>query len=187
MTTASDAFGFAVYLGKKTGEEKMSLAIFVIECVFFMAAFGALVFGMLFVNPLTFVSDYPPEIQERYYTSQQKEKSQRKLTAAMAGKKGIGLLSAVFLLAWMARRAGAESFVEGLLLAYGYMFVWAVFDTCFLDWALFPNIRRVRLPGTEDMDKEYHQKWFHVKVMLPLLPVFAIGGLAVAEIMVWIW
>ena len=102
---------------------KMSLAIFVIECVFFMAAFGALVFGMLFVNPLTFVSDYPPEIQERYYTSQQKEKSQRKLTAAMAGKKGIGLLSAVFLLAWMARRAGAESFVEGLLLAYGYMFV----------------------------------------------------------------
>ena len=57
----------------------MSLAVFVIECVIFVAAFGALVFGMLLVNPLTFVSDYPPEIQEWYYASQQKEKSRRKL------------------------------------------------------------------------------------------------------------
>lgn len=165
----------------------MSLSVFVIECVIFMAVFGALVFGMLLVNPLTFVSDYPPEIQEQYYTSRQKEKSRRKMTAVMAVKKGIGLIAAVFLLAWMAHRAGAASFGEGLLLAYGYMLVWAVFDTCFLDWVLFPNIRRVRLPGTEDMDREYHQKWFHVKVMLPLLPVFAIGGLLVAGIMVWIW
>ena len=165
----------------------MSLSVFVIECVIFMAVFGALVFGMLLVNPLTFVSDYPPEIQEQYYTSRQKEKSRRKMTAVMAVKKGIGLIAGVFLLGWMAHGAGAASFGEGLLLAYGYMLVWAVFDTCFLDWVLFPNIRRVRLPGTEDMDREYHQKWFHVKVMLPLLPVFAIGGLLVAGIMVWIW
>ncbi len=165
----------------------MSLSVFVIECVIFMAVFGTLVFGMLLVNPLTFVSDYPPEIQERYYTLQRKEKSRRKLTTVMVVKKVIGMIIAVFLLAWMAHRAGAESFMEGLLLAYGYMFVWAVFDTCFLDWVLFPNINRVRLPGTEDMDREYHQKWFHVKVMLPLLPVFAIGGLVVAGIMVWIW
>ena len=96
----------------------MSLSVFVIECVIFMAVFGALVFGMLLVSPLTFVSDYPPEIQERYYISQRKEKSRRKMTAAMAVKKGIG---------------------------------------------------------------------FHVKVMLPLLPVFAAGGLLIAGIMVWIW
>lgn len=165
----------------------MSLSIFIIESVIFMAVFGTLVFGMLLISPLTFVSDYPPEIQERYYTFLQKEKSRQKLTVVMAIKKGIGLIAAIFLLAWMAHMAGAESFGEGLLLAYGYMLVWAVFDTCFLDWVLFPNIKRVRLPGTEDMDKEYHQKWFHVKVMLPLLPVFAVGGLLIAEIMVWIW
>ena len=28
---------------------------------------GYLVFGMLFTSPLTFISDYPPEIQEEYY------------------------------------------------------------------------------------------------------------------------
>ena len=30
-------------------------------------AFGFLVFGMLLINPITFVSSYPPEIQEQYY------------------------------------------------------------------------------------------------------------------------
>lgn len=27
---------------------------------------------------------------------------------------------------------------------------------------LFANIKRIRLPGTENMDKEYHQKKYHV-------------------------
>ena len=49
----------------------------------------------------------------------------------------------------------------------------------------FANIRRIRLPGTEHMEKEYHQKWFHVKVMLPLLPVFAVGGVVSAFLMAW--
>lgn len=47
----------------------MSLSIFFMESVIFMTVFGTLVFGMLLISPLTFVNDYPPEIQERYYTS----------------------------------------------------------------------------------------------------------------------
>ncbi len=105
----------------------------------------------------------------------------------MAVKKIAALLVALFLFAWMAHKAGAETFVQGLLAAYGYMVVLAVFDTCFLDWILFANIKRIRLPDTEHMEKEYHQKWFHVKVMLPLLPVFAVGGVAIAFLMTWIW
>ena len=31
---------------------------------------------------------------------------------------------------------------------------------------LFANLKRFRLPGTEHMDKAYHQKWFHLKGML---------------------
>ncbi len=46
----------------------------------------------------------------------------------------------------MAHKTGAETFVQGLLAAYGYMVVLAVFDTCFLDWILFANIKRIRLP-----------------------------------------
>ena len=63
----------------------------------------------------------------------------------------------------------------------------AVFGCQVFGMLLFPNIKRVRLPGTEDMDKAYHQKWFHVKVMIPVIPVAVIGGAFMALLMTWIW
>lgn len=165
----------------------MNGTIYLIECVIMMAVFGCLVFGMLLANPLTFISDYPPEIQERYYLSQHKEATKAKLTKLMMAKKLIALVVWAFLFAWMAHIAGAATFLEGLFSVYGYILVLAVFDTLVLDWLLFPNIKRVRLPGTEDMDREYHQKWFHVKVMFPVIPLAVVLGVVMALIMIWIW
>ncbi|PNT92076.1 hypothetical protein CDQ83_00360 [Clostridium thermosuccinogenes] len=164
-----------------------SITTYIIECVIMMAVFGVLVFGMLLINPISFINDYPPEIQEEYYRSQHKEKIKKKLTVIMIIKKVVALILFAFIFAWMAHMAGAVSFVQGLFAVYGYIIVLAVFDTCILDWVLFPRIKRVRLPGTEHMDKEYHQKLFHVKAMLPMIPVFAIGGVVSALIMVCIW
>ncbi len=165
----------------------MSVSIYVLECVILCAVFGVSIFGMLLVNPVSFIGDYPLEIQAQYYSSQHKEAAKEKMTFLTILRKVIAIIAFLFLFAWMAHQAGAETFVDGLLLVYGYMIVLAVFDTCFLDWVLFANIKRVRLPGTEHMDREYHQKWFHVKVMLPMLPVFAAGGLLISLIMTWIW
>ena len=165
----------------------MNISIYVIECVVMCAVFGVSIFGMMLVNPVSFIGDYPPEIQAQYYSSQHKNAIKVKMTFLTILRKNVAIIVFLFLFAWMAHRAGAETFVEGLLFAYGYMLVLAVFDTCFLDWVLFANIKRVRLPGTEHMDQEYHQKWFHVKVMLPMLPVFAVGGLLISLIMIWIW
>ncbi|MCM1321825.1 MAG: hypothetical protein NC041_10095 [Bacteroides sp.] len=165
----------------------MNWTTYLIECVVMMAAFGCLVFGLLLISPLTFISDYPPEIQERYYRSQHKEAAKARLTKLMLAKKLIALVVWVFLFAWMAHKAGAATFLEGLLSVYGYILVLAAFDTLVLDWLLFPNIKRARLPGTENMDREYHQKWFHVKVMLPLVPLAVILGMVIALLMTWIW
>ncbi len=165
----------------------MSVSICVLECVVMCTVFGVSIFGMLLVNPVSFIGDYPPEIQAQYYSSQHKEAEKERMTFLTILRKGIAIIAFLFLFAWMAHIAGAETFVDGLLFVYGYMIVLAAFDTCFLDWVLFANIRRVRLPGTEDMDREYHQKWFHVKVMLPMLPVFAVGGVIISLMMTWIW
>lgn len=112
----------------------MNISVFIIECIIMAVLFGILVFGMLFTSPLTFISDYPPEIQEEYYRSQNREATKKTLSKIMAVKKIAALLVLLFLFAWMAHNAGAETFVQGLLAAYGYMVVLAVFDTCFLDW-----------------------------------------------------
>ncbi len=165
----------------------MNISTYVMECVIMCAVFGVSIFGMLLVNPVSFIGDYPPEIQAQYYSSQHKETVKERMSFLTILRKVIAIIAFLFLFAWMAHIAGAETFVDGLLFVYGYMLVLSAFDTCFLDWVLFANIKRVRLPGTEDMDREYHQKWFHVKVMLPMLPVFAVGGVIISLMMTWIW
>lgn len=165
----------------------MNLSVIIIEVVVMFLVFGFLVLGMLWISPLTFISDYPPEIQEEYYRSQHKEASKEKLTAIMKIKKIVALIAFMFLFAWMLHIAGAQSFPQGLLLSYLFIFLLFAWDTFFLDWVLFANIKRIRLPGTEHMEKEYHQKWFHVKVCIPMIPVFLIMGALSALIMIWIW
>ena len=49
------------------------------------------------------------------------------------------------------------TFIQGLLLTYTYAIALFIWDTFFLDWVLFANVKRIRLPGTGHMDKEYHQ------------------------------
>ena len=165
----------------------MNVAVIVMELAILFLAFGFLAFGLLLINPLTIVSDYPPEIQDTYYRTQNKEATRQKLNAIMIVKKIVALIAFTFLFAWMSHIAGAETFVEGLLLVYAYALALFAWDTFFLDWVLFANVKRIRLPGTENMDREYHQKWFHVKVCLPMIPVFAVIGVLSSLIMVWIW
>jgi len=127
-----------------------------------MTVFSGIGFGMLLINPVTFISSYPPKIQEEYYRTQNKEKVKAKINAIMIIKKAVVMILLVLVFAWMAHIACAESFFQGLMAVYGYIIILAIFDTCFLDWVLFPRIKRIRLPGTEHMEREYRQKLFHV-------------------------
>ncbi len=165
----------------------MNITVIIVELLIMFLAFGFLVIGLLMISPLTFISDYPPEIQETYYRTQKKEAAKEKLNAIMLVKKCVVIVAFMFVFAWMLHVAGAETFLQGLGLAYIYILALFVWDTFFLDWVLFANIKRIRLPGTENMDKEYHQKWFHVKVCLPMIPVFAAVGALSSLIMIWIW
>ena len=165
----------------------MNITVIIAEILIMFLVFGFLVIGLLLISPLTFISDYPPEIQEAYYKTQNKEAAREKLNAIMAIKKIIALIAFMFLFAWMLHMAGAETFLQGLALAYAYALALFAWDTFFLDWILFANIKRIRLPGTEHMDKAYHQKWFHVKVCLPMIPVFAVIGALSSLILLWIW
>ncbi len=139
------------------------------------------------IDPVSFVNDYPSEIQKQYYISQHKEAVTEKITKISFIKKIIGLIIFALVFGWMAHIAGAQSFTEALIAIYGYMIVISLFDVLVLDWILFANVKKLRLPGTENMDKEYHQKWFHVKAMFPMIPVFLVGGIVIAGLMIFIW
>lgn len=165
----------------------MNLSVILIEIVLLLLGFTVLVFGMLFISPLTFISDYPPEIQAEYYRSQHKEAAKEKLTRLMVLKKLLAVTVFLFLFAWLLHLAGAKTFWQGVGLTWVYMLSVFAWDTFFLDWVLFANIKRVRLPGTEHMDREYHQKWFHVKACLPVLPLAILAGFIGSALMLWLW
>ena len=124
----------------------MNITVIIVELLIMFLAFGFIVIGLLMISPLTFISDYPPKIQETYYRTQKKEAAMEKLNAIMLVKKCVAIVAFMFVFAWM-----------------------------------------LRVAGTENMDKEYHQKWFHVKVCLPMIPVFAAAGALSSLIMIWIW
>lgn len=72
-----------------------------------------------------------------------------------------------------------KDYLSAFLLSYGIWFVIDWYD-CFLDWVLFANIKKIRLPGTEHMDKEYHQKKYHfvhsvIGMGLGLIPCLLCG------------
>ncbi len=165
----------------------MNPTVILIEIVITLLVFGFCVFGLLCISPLTFISDYPPEIQAEYYRSQHKEATKKKLTKLMKLKKLLAVVVFLFLFAWMLHLAGVKTFWQGVGLTWVYMLCVFAWDTFFLDWVLFANVKRVRLPGTEHMEKEYHQKWFHVKVCLPVVPFAIVAGFLSSGLMLWIW
>ena len=165
----------------------MNTSVIIIEIIVLFAVFTFLTTGMLLINPLSFISDYPPEIQAEYYRSQCKEETQKELPRIMKIKKGLAVIIFTFIFAWMLHIAGASTLLQGLWYSYFLIFALFAWDTFFLDWILFSNIKRFRLPGTEHMEKEYHQKWFHVKVCIPMTPVFLIMGALSSLLMTLIW
>ena len=161
----------------------MNITVILIEAAVFAVLFTVLVFTSYGGNgkySASAIHDYPPDIQEEYF------KTHERLDTAYNSKgviirKSIGILMFIAILLGCCLIAGADTFLKGFLLSFGLMAWIGAYDTFFLDWVLFANMKMFRLEGTEHMDKEYHQKWFHLKGMLfpglifALIPASVVG------------
>lgn len=134
--------------------------IYIIEIVVMTIAFTCMIMIPLCKNPLWWIHDYPKDIQEKYFETHERVPTEL-FTPTVAVKKGCALLFALALQTGLVVLVGARDFASAFLLGYGIWFVIDWYDCFFLDWVLFANMKRIRLPGTEDMDKEYHQKKYH--------------------------
>ncbi|MCI6377412.1 MAG: hypothetical protein MR842_06625 [Clostridiales bacterium] len=135
------------------------------ETAAFLALFTLIVLLATAKNPAAGIHNYPPEIQEAYF------KNHPRIETAPFSKRTLLIKSAALvlfsaILTGGALLAGADSFGNGFLFAVILFVAIGAYDTFFIDWVLFAKMKMFRLPGTEHMDKEYAQKWFHVKGML---------------------
>jgi hypothetical protein len=162
----------------------MSIWVILIEMIVFAAIFTAIIFtyyrGGRKYSPAS-IHNYPPDIQEEYFkTHKRVDVSYKSKNVILTKSFGVLLFTGILLVCALA--AGAKTFRQGFLLAFGLMVWIGIYDTCFLDWVLFANLPMFRLEGTEHMDKAYHQKWFHVKGMLfpgiifALIPAILVGS-----------
>lgn len=131
------------------------------------------------------IHNYPPDIREEYF------KTHERVDVSVKSKrvfltKSLGIVIFTGILFVCALLAGARTFWQGFLLTFGLMVWIGAYDTFFLDWVLFANLKRFRLEGTEHMDKAYHQKWFHLKGMLFPGVVFALIPAALVGLLIMI-
>ncbi len=164
----------------------MSVWVIIVECIIVSVLFSAMVVVLLNKDPVNMIVNYPPEIQAEYYRSQGLEAKKEKLTAKNYIAKAIFMLVALAVIVGLAYLAGARTFWSGFIAAACYVLSIFAVDTFIIDWIFFARVKRWRLPGTEHMDKEYAQKWFHVKDCLPMAPVFLVLVIIVGLIIMWI-
>ena len=163
----------------------MTWWIIAIEALVFAAIFTAVIFsyfsGERKYSP-TSIHNYPPDIQEEYFRTHERIDVSYKSKSVLL-TKSLGVLLFTGILFVCALAAGASTFRQGFLLAFGLMAWIGIYDTFFLDWVLVDDLLLFRLEGTEHMDEAYHQKWFHVKGMLypgliiGLIPAALVGWL----------
>lgn len=134
--------------------------IYGIEVIIMVVIFTGMIMIPLCNNPIWWIHDYPEDIQEEYFKGHERIPT-APFSATVLIKKGFAILLAIVFLSGLVLAAGAHDFISALLLSYGIWFVIDWYDCFFLDWVLFANIKRIRLPGTEHMEEAYHQKKYH--------------------------
>lgn len=152
----------------------MNWTIYALECVVIVILFTCAIIIPLCRNPIWWIHDYPKDIQEKYFETHERIPTEA-LSLPVLLKKGTALLLALGIFVGLTLLAGADNFKKAFLASYGIWMLINWYDCFFLDWVLFANIKRIRLPGTEHMDKAYHQKTYHfvralIGMVLGLIP-----------------
>ncbi len=138
----------------------MNYYIFAIGSVVFVIIFTLMIMIPLCKNPIWWIHDYPKDIQEEYFKTHERIPAAPLSKTALV-KKFFAVIIAIVMLTTFVWICGARTFWEGFIASYALWQIINWYDCFFLDWVLFANIKRIRLPGTEHMDKEYHQKMYH--------------------------
>ncbi|MDD5936630.1 MAG: hypothetical protein PUC65_13890 [Clostridiales bacterium] len=131
--------------------------VLALECVIACILFGFGIVISVIKNRTFWLEEYSPAVQERFLKCNpefvQKPKGQR--NGIRIVEKIIVCILFLMILAGMVWFAGADSFMKGAAYSYIIWFVVNLFDALVLDLGILMYWKKVRLPGTEDMDAEY--------------------------------
>ena len=158
--------------------------VLLIQCILFCLVFTLIILPAQYKDPMSMIASYPPIIIRRVEELPQYKDSIKQKEKSHITKKIFGLFFFVFLLTFIAYLSGCRDFQSTFVHVFTLFFVVNIYDLIVLDWGIFCHSQKLRIPGTEDMDKEYKDYLFHAKgacigIILGLFVALLSGGLIV--------
>lgn len=137
--------------------------LLVIECMVACIIFTAVVLPTQYKDPIKYIMSYPPEIRKRVESLPQYRSSIKSTEKSHIIKKLIAVFIFIALLSAVAYFSGAKNFQTAFLHVFILFLAVNLFDVIVLDIGVFCHSKKLRIAGTEDMDREYKNYLFHVK------------------------
>lgn len=136
--------------------------IIVIESVILCVIFTIMIYAIS-REPIKTLYNYPPKIQERVKSLDEYKDKIPTQENKISAKISASFLFLIIICVVLRYINGYTTFIE----AFGYGFLlWSVvnlYDAIVLDTIWFCHDKHFVFKGTEDMVKEYHNYWFHIK------------------------
>lgn len=129
--------------------------LLVMECVIACALFALVILWTQYKAPIKYIMSYPPEIRKRVESLPQYKDSIRAIEKKHISKKIAAVLASMVVLAAIAYFSGARTFQTAFVHVFILFTSVDLFDALVLDIGVFCHSRKLRIPGTEDMDKAY--------------------------------
>ena len=137
--------------------------ILFIQCLACCLIFTLVILPAQYRDPINMIMSYPPRIRQRVEELPQYKGTIKQREKAHVSKKVFGLAFFVIVLSSVAYLSGCRSFGTTFFHVFILFFVVNMYDLIVLDWGIFCHSKKLRIPGTEDMVKEYRNYMFHVR------------------------
>ena len=136
--------------------------ILFIESIILCILFTLMVYAIS-REPIKTLYNYPPKIQERVKTLEEYKDKIPTKENKVAAKIVASILFLIIICVVLRYINGYTTFIASF--GYGFL-LWSVvnlYDAIVLDIIWFCHDKHFVFKGTEDMEDEYHNYWFHIK------------------------
>ncbi len=163
--------------------------LFLAQSAILCAVFSAAIILVVGKDPVRGIMSFPKAIRTRMEGLPQYRDTIRQKERRHIGLKVAAVLLFVMAFVAIAWFSGNRSFLSAFLYVLGLFTVVNLWDLVVIDWGWACHSKRIRIPGTEDMDREYRDPWHHLRGFFKGcaigLAVSLLAGGAVASVAVW--
>lgn len=140
----------------------MNITLLIIESVIISLLFSLGIFIPLYKNPVGQIMSYPKKIRERVESLDRYKDSIKKREKKHLSIKILSVFIFALLLFIIAYLSGQRTFTSVTVYVFLIFLFVNLYDLIVMDLIIFRNVKAFRIPGTEDMDKEYKDPTHHI-------------------------